>query len=107
MTAKTPAWMKAKARATGGCAPAEWMRLRRPPPSRRRPLQGGLLSGLTLLGGLALGALQRTPGLGEEDVVQAGLMELEVGHLHVGLVEGADDVGKLLAAVIEPDGCAL
>ena len=62
-----------------------------------------MLPGLILIRSLALSPLQGTPGLGEEDVVQARLVELEVRDLDIRLVEGADDVGELLAALLEPN----
>src|SRR5919109_4797345 len=82
-------------------ARGEPRRVRRPlwPPSGGRPLERGLLAGLALLRGLALSALQGAPGLGEEDVVQARLVELKVRNVHVRLIEGTDDAGELLAAV--------
>src|SRR5918998_1613427 len=48
-----------------------------------------------------LGALQGTPGLGEEDVVQSRLVEPEVGDFEPLVVERPHYVGQV--AVVEPD----
>src|SRR3954465_10042502 len=45
------------------------------------------------------GALERAAGLRQEDVVQAGRVELEVGDLDPLAVEPPDDVGELLGPV--------
>src|SRR5215212_6850112 len=47
------------------------------------------------------GALERSAGLGEEDVVEARGVELEVGDADPLAVEGADDVGELLGPLAE------
>ena len=70
--------------------------------SRRRSLEHGLLAGPRLLR-LGLGALERAAGLGEEDVVEAGGVQLDVGDPDALVVEGADDGGELLGAVVEAD----
>src|SRR5918995_1086888 len=57
-----------------------------------------------LAGLLLTGSLQRTTGLGQEHVVEAGSVELEVGDLDPLAVETADDFGELLGAVGQPDG---
>src|SRR3954451_5691588 len=63
------------------------------------PLRGHrgprMLARLLLVGGVACG-LQRAPGLGEEHVVEAGGVELQVGDGDPLAVEPADDVGDLL-----------
>ena len=73
----------------------------------RAPFDCGLLAGLGLLGRLGLCALERAAGLREEDVVEAGSVQLEVRDPHVRRVVYADDVGELLAAVVETDGGAV
>src|SRR4051812_47037295 len=65
-----------------------------------------------MLAGAGLGRgggrpFQRAAGLGEEDVVEARLVQLEIRDSYPGLVEGADDVGELLASILQPDGGAL
>src|SRR5262245_63387942 len=60
-----------------------------------------------MLRGLLLRSLEGAARLRQEDVIQAGLVELEVGDRDAGLVEGADYVGELLGAVAEPDRGAL
>ena len=70
-----------------------------------RPLRDelALAGGLFGLGPAGSGAFQRAAGLGEEDVVEAGGVELEVGDPDPIGVEGANDVRQLLGAVFEPD----
>src|SRR6478672_7327795 len=57
-----------------------------------------------LLGGLVAGALQRAPGLGEEDIVEARRVELQVRDRDPLVVESADDVGELLRPLGQPHG---
>src|ERR671916_3290783 len=48
--------------------------------------------------------LQRAASLGEEDVVEAGLVETEVGDADVLPIEGAHHVGEAGGPAGEPDG---
>src|ERR687895_53987 len=57
---------------------------------------------LRLLGLRLARALERTPRLLQEHVVQGRLVEPEVGDLEVFGVEGAHNVGEV--AALEPDG---
>ena len=57
-----------------------------------------------LAAGLVAGALEVAAGLLEEDVVEAGGVELDVGDPQSLGVERPDDVGDLLAAAVEADG---
>jgi hypothetical protein len=56
------------------------------------------------LGFLLFGrALERAAGLGEEDVVEARRMQLELLQLDPLRVERPDDAGQVLDAVLQPD----
>src|ERR687893_22001 len=48
--------------------------------------------------------LQRAASLGEEDVVEAGLVQTEVGNADVLPIEGAHHVGEACGPAREPDG---
>src|SRR5690349_9243241 len=90
-----------------GQGPEPSFLLRPPPPSGRSAFEGGLFVRLSTFGRLSLGALERPPGLRQEDIVQAGLVELECRDLHAGLVEGANDVRQLLTALLDANRSAL
>src|ERR1700694_5276521 len=55
---------------------------------------------------LGSGTLELAPGLGEEDIIQGGLMQLQGGEMEVCLVEHAKDVGELRLAAGQLHGDA-
>src|SRR5688572_11044778 len=62
-------------------------------------------SGAALLAVIGLArAFQLAAGLGEEDVVERGLVHLQLGELHSGAVERPDHVGELGVAVGQRHG---
>src|SRR5579862_9432063 len=53
------------------------------------------------------GALELAAGLGEEDIVERRLVQVQRGDMHAGLVEHAHELGELRLALGQPDADAL
>ena len=80
---------------------ASWPTWVRRPPLKRSDRLHFLAAGLAAVRLLA-GALERAPGLGEEDVVERGLVKLQLLDRDPGRVERPDHVGELRLAALQP-----